>query len=98
MVPEKRFELSERNLEYGHNRVVVGVHYPRDVLGGHIAGVAAAQALFDTPAFMKEFGPAREELRRVLGFSAQIAGKTSIDDATGVRHTRGEADVVDPMK
>lgn len=79
MVPEKRYELSERNLEYGHNRVVVGVHYPRDVLGGHVAGVAAAQAMFDTPAFMKEFGPARDELRRVLGLPA--APKKSIDDA-----------------
>jgi acid phosphatase (class A) len=81
MVPEKRFELFERNLEYGHNRVVVGVHYPRDVLGGQIAGTAAAQAFFDTPAFMKEFGPAREELRRVLGLPAEPAGKKSIDDA-----------------
>ncbi len=78
MVPEKRFELFERNLEYGHNRVVVGVHYPRDVLGGQMAGVAAAQALFDAPAFMKEFGPARDELRRVLGYPPV---KKSIDDA-----------------
>jgi acid phosphatase (class A) len=79
MVPEKRFELFERNLEYGHNRVVVGVHYPRDVLGGHVAGVAAAQAMFDAPTFMKEFEPARDELRRVLGLPA--APKKSIDDA-----------------
>jgi acid phosphatase (class A) len=81
MVPEKRYELSERNLEYGHNRVVVGVHYPRDVMGGHLAGVAAAQAMFDSPAFMKEFAPARDELRRVLGLPAEPAGKKSIDDA-----------------
>ena len=70
MVPEKRFELFERNLEYGHNRVVVGVHYPRDVLAGQMAGTAAAQAFFDTPAFMREYEPARQELRRVLGYPA----------------------------
>ena len=81
MVPEKRYELFERNHEYGHNRVVVGVHYPRDVSAGHVAGVAAAQAMFDTPAFMKELGPAREELRRVLGLPAEPAGKKSIDEA-----------------
>jgi acid phosphatase (class A) len=81
MVPEKRFELFERNLEYGNNRVLVGVHYPRDVVGGQMAGVAAAQGLFDTPAFVKELGPAREELRRVLGLPAEPAGKKSIDDA-----------------
>jgi len=56
------------------------VHYPRDVAAGQMAGVAAAQAMFDTPAFMKEFGPAREELRRVLGLPAEPA-KKSIDDA-----------------
>jgi len=81
MVPEKRTELFERNHEYGHNRVVVGVHYPRDVAAGQMAGVAAAQAMFDTPAFVKELGPAREELRRVLGLPAQPAGKKSIDEA-----------------
>jgi acid phosphatase (class A) len=81
MMPEKRSELFERNLEYGNNRVVVGVHYPRDVIGGQMAGVAAAQAFFDTPAFVKEFGPARDELRRVLGYPAAPAGHKSIDEA-----------------
>jgi len=78
MIPEKRSELFERNLEYANNRVVVGVHYPRDVIGGQMAGVAAAQAFFDTPAFMKEYEPARDELRRVLGYPPV---KKSIEDA-----------------
>ena len=82
MVPEKRSELFERNLEYGNNRVVVGVHYPRDVVAGQMAGVAAAQALFDTPAFVGEFEHARDELRRVLGYPAAVAsGTKSIDEA-----------------
>jgi acid phosphatase (class A) len=67
MVPEKSFELFERAREYGDNRVIVGVHYPRDVFGGHIAATAAAQAFFTTPFFMEELKGAQAELRRVLG-------------------------------
>jgi acid phosphatase (class A) len=68
MVPEKQFDLFERAREYGSNRVVLGVHYPRDVEAGHMAAAAAAQAFFTTPAFMKEYAGAREEMRRVLGY------------------------------
>jgi acid phosphatase (class A) len=68
MVPEKQFELFERSREYGDNRVVIGVHYPRDVFAGHMAATAAAQAFFETPAFMEKYEAARKELRRVLGY------------------------------
>jgi acid phosphatase (class A) len=85
MVPEKRFELFERAREYGINRVVLGVHYPRDVEGGHMAAAAAAQAFFTTPAFMKELEGAREEIRRVLGYPETVAKERAKDDnvATG---------------
>jgi acid phosphatase (class A) len=68
MVPEKQFDLFERAREYGSNRVVLGVHYPRDVEAGNMAAAAAAQAFFTTPAFVKEYEGAREEMRRVLGY------------------------------
>jgi acid phosphatase (class A) len=85
MVPEKQFELFERSLEYGSNRVVLGVHYPRDVMAGHMAATAAAQAFFATPAFMTEYEGAREELRRVLGYGEMVAQKPKADGdvATG---------------
>jgi acid phosphatase (class A) len=83
MVPEKSFELFERAREYGDNRVVVGVHYPRDVFGGHIAATAAAQAFFDTPFFMEEFKGAQEELRRVLGYGALPVAQKPEDTRTG---------------
>ena len=38
MVPEKRFELSERNRDHALNRVVLGQHFPRDIRAGEIAG------------------------------------------------------------
>jgi acid phosphatase (class A) len=78
MVPEKSFDLYERSVEYSNNRVVLGVHYPRDAVAGAQAAAVAAQAFFNTPAFVKEYEPARDELRRVLGYPP---AKKSIDDA-----------------
>ena len=70
MVPEKRFELSERNREYAVNRVVLGQHFPRDIRAGEIAGTVITYALMQTPAFMSDLQAARAELRQVLGLPA----------------------------
>ncbi len=50
MVPERRAQIFARADEYAHNREVGGVHYPSDVLAGHLAGTALAEALFDAAA------------------------------------------------
>ena len=71
MVPEKRFELSERNREYAINRVVLGQHFPRDIRAGEIAGTVIAHAMMETPAFMRDLEAARAELRQVLGYPAE---------------------------
>ena len=71
MVPEKRYELSERNREYGVNRVLLGQHYPRDIRAGEISGTVIAYALMETPAFMRDLQAARAELRQVLGYPAE---------------------------
>ena len=71
MVPEKRFELSERNREFALNRVVIGQHFPRDIQAGEIAGTVIAHALMETPAFMRDLEAARAELRQVLGYPAE---------------------------
>jgi acid phosphatase (class A) len=71
MVPEKRWELSERNREYAINRVVIGQHFPRDIQAGEIAGTVIAHALMETPAFMRDLQAARAELRQVLGYPAE---------------------------
>jgi acid phosphatase (class A) len=71
MIPEKRYELSERNREYALNRVVLGQHFPRDIRAGEIAGTVIAHALMETPAFMRDLQAARAELRPVLGYPAE---------------------------
>ena len=68
MVPEKHFELSERNREYAVNRVVLGQHFPRDIRAGEIAGTVITYALLQTPAFVRDLQAARTELRQVLGY------------------------------
>ena len=71
MVPEKRFELSERNREYAIHRVVLGQHFPRDIRAGEIAGTVIAYALMQTPTFTHDLQAARTELRQVLGYPAE---------------------------
>jgi acid phosphatase (class A) len=79
MVPEKRFELSERNREYAINRVVLGQHYPRDIQAGEIAGTVIAYALMEKPAFARDLETARTELRRVLGYPPEPVAVGSLD-------------------
>ena len=71
MVPEKRFELSERNREYALNRVVLGQHFPRDIRAGEIAGTVITAALMETPAFRRDLETARAELRQALGYPTE---------------------------
>ena len=67
MVPEKRAAIMVRAWEYGHNRVVVGIHFPSDIEAGRLAGTAIAQALSTHPDYKEEFEAAKTELRGVLG-------------------------------
>jgi acid phosphatase (class A) len=68
MIPEKQVELFNRSAEFVHNRVVLGVHYPSDITASQMGATALAAAFFDTPAFVKEYDAARDELRKVLGY------------------------------
>jgi acid phosphatase (class A) len=71
MVPEKRFELSERNREYAINRVVLGQHFPRDIRAGETAGTVITYAMMQSPDFTRDLQAARTELRQVLGYPAE---------------------------
>ncbi len=45
MVPEKKAALMARAREYGHNRLVAGIHYPSDIEAGRIAGTVIAETI-----------------------------------------------------
>ena len=67
MLPERRGQLFARAADYAESRVVAGVHFRSDILGGMDAGTAIAAVLFNDPAFAADFAGARQELRDALG-------------------------------
>ncbi len=66
MVPEKKYEIFMRAEEYGYNRVVLGVHYPSDIMAGRIGGTLLANEFLKSEKFMVDFEAAKAELRGAL--------------------------------
>jgi membrane-associated phospholipid phosphatase len=63
LVPELAPEILARASEGGNDRIVLGVHYPLDIVGGRIAGEAALATRWSDPSFVTgAFEPARAEL------------------------------------
>ena len=67
MVPEKKPAIMARAWEYGHNRIVGGIHYQTDIEAGRIAGTVIAQTIMTHDDYKTEFEAAKAELRQVLG-------------------------------
>jgi acid phosphatase (class A) len=67
MLPEKRAQIMARAWEFGHNRVVGGIHYASDIEMGRITGTVIAQTISTHPDFKAEFEAAKAELRAALG-------------------------------
>lgn len=67
MVPEKRADIMARAWEYGHNRVVGGIHYASDIEAGRIAGTVIAQTIMTHDDYKTEYEAAKIELRAALG-------------------------------
>lgn len=69
MLPEKRAAIMARAWEFGHNRVVGGIHYASDIEMGRISGTVIAQTISTHPDFKEEFEAAKAELRAALGLN-----------------------------
>jgi len=67
MLPEKRAAIMARAWEFGHNRIVGGIHYPSDIEMGRISGTVIAQTISTHPDFKADFDAAKAELRAALG-------------------------------
>lgn len=66
MLPELGPQILARGAEYGYHRIVLGVHYPLDVIGGRMVAQATAAELLGDSRFAGLFAQARTELRSVL--------------------------------
>ncbi|WJY68575.1 acid phosphatase [Corynebacterium auris] len=63
MVPELAPQLLYRGASSGHSRIVLGVHYPLDVIGGRMSGYAAAADRLNDPKMRDALNQAAAELR-----------------------------------
>lgn len=68
MLPEVGPQLLARAGEVGHSRMVLGVHYPLDVIGGRMTGLAAAADRWHDPLFRRLIIAAGEEVRAELEY------------------------------
>lgn len=67
LLPQLAPEILARASEAANDRVVLGVHYPLDLMGGRIAGEAALAARWTDPTYRAQvLAPARAELVRYL--------------------------------
>jgi hypothetical protein len=74
LLPELAPQILARASEAGNNRIVLGVHYPLDIIGGRIDGEMALAARWSDPAYRTEvLEPARAEL---VGYLQAHCGAT----------------------
>lgn len=65
-LPEFGQPLLARAQEVGYNRMVMGVHYPLDVIGGRMTGLAAAADRWNDPRFRDLITAVGTEIRAEL--------------------------------
>ena len=70
MVPEVAPQLHYRGALAGNSRVVLGVHYPLDVIGGRMSGQAAAADRLNDPKMRDALNQAAAELRAEIEWRA----------------------------
>ncbi|APT92126.1 acid phosphatase [Corynebacterium phocae] len=66
MLPEVAPQLVFRGAQSGHSRVVMGVHYPLDVVGGRMTGQAAAADRLNDPRMRDALHQASVEIRKEI--------------------------------
>ncbi|WP_133143673.1 phosphatase PAP2 family protein, partial [Rothia kristinae] len=97
VLPELGPEILTRSSEAGNNRIVLGVHYPLDVMGGRIEGHLGTVALYSGDYAQTTLAPARAELTDYLTQRCQEAGLgqtlTACIDATRANDSGGYRNV-----
>lgn len=66
MLPEVGPQVLARGADFGYHRIVLGVHYPLDVIGGRMMAEASAAGILADPRFDQLLAQAKTELRTAL--------------------------------
>lgn len=66
MVPERFVPLIDRGARYGYSRIVLGVHYPLDVMGSRMVAQRNVAHYLNDAAYRKLFDEAKQQLRGAL--------------------------------
>lgn len=64
LIPQKRAAFQARAEKISWHRVVVGMHYPRDLVGGRQLALLVVGALMENSDFRKDFEKAKKELNK----------------------------------
>ncbi|MCT9821041.1 phosphatase PAP2 family protein [Microbacterium sp. W1N] len=82
LLPELAPQILARTSEAGHNRIVMGAHYPLDVISGRMMGEKIVQLRLADDAFRALMDEASAELRSVLAAGCGATLATCIADDT----------------
>lgn len=63
LFPERREAILEFGRTIGWDRVIIGKHFPTDVLAGRVLGQAIVRELKLSPAFQRDFAAAQAEVQ-----------------------------------
>ncbi|MCS2171062.1 phosphatase PAP2 family protein [Scandinavium sp. TWS1a] len=66
MIPERYDALVTRGARYGYSRIVLGVHYPLDVMGSRMVAQSNVVHDLNDPKYRVLFNEARDQLRAAL--------------------------------
>ncbi|MGY5954913.1 phosphatase PAP2 family protein [Kosakonia sp. BK9b] len=84
MIPERFDALLARGARYGYSRVVLGVHYPLDVIGSRMVAQRNVAHYLSDPQYRALFNEARDQLRAALekecGMTLEACAKTAGKD------------------
>ncbi|MFG1912047.1 glycoside hydrolase domain-containing protein [Kribbella sp. NPDC048928] len=83
LLPELAPTILARSSEYGNNRIVLGFHYPLDVMGGRMIAQSVVAHRWADPAFEPALELAHKELESVLATKCEAAGFTTVKLCAG---------------
>jgi acid phosphatase (class A) len=87
LYPDKRQAILAVGRELGWDRVLMGKHFPTDVIAGRVLGQAIARDLLASAAFQRDLAAAKAEV--------EAARQTEPSDQAGQPQTR-KADIASP--